>query len=308
MTTASSAKPFTEVLTLSTGRRVAVESYGDPQGAPVFFFHGWPNSRLQGELGHQGACEAGMRLLAVDRPGIGGSDYHADRTLLDWPPLLAEIADQLKYDTFRVLGVSGGGPYALAAAWALPERVIAAGICCGAPPLSEMEDASGLLPVYRFLLRQYRRYPDMMRRGFRLARPFATLRPPPWLFRLMVKTLPKPDADALGSLDSLDLKWAGYAGAWSGDRDGIFGDARIYAQPWGFRPEEIRVPVRLWHGRKDANFRWPLAEELAARIPGCTARFIDNEGHYSLAFRWCGEILRDLSTVPAGMPAGNGGV
>ena len=295
-----STAPTTELLTLRSGRRVAVECYGPPDGAPVFFFHGWPSSRWQGEIGAEAAWALGLRLLAVDRPGVGGSDYHPGRTLLDWPPLLAEIADQLGYERFRMMAISGGGPYALAAAWALPERVIAAAVCCGAPPLAEREDVSALLPVYRLLLRLYRRHPNAMRRYFRLVRPFATIRPPAWLFRLMVKTLPAPDADALAEPAILARKWAGYSGAWRGNRDGVFGDAIIYAQPWGFQPEDIRVPVRLWHGKDDANFRWTLAAELAARIPGCTARFLDREGHYSLAFRHCGEILRDLrDSTPA---------
>lgn len=291
--------PTTEVLTLSTGRRVAVESYGDPQGEPVFFFHGWPSSRQQGELGHEAASALGLRLLALDRPGICGSDYHPNRTLLDWPPLLAEVADRLKIDRFRLMAISGGGPYALAAAWGLPERVIAAAVCCGAPPLAEREDVSGLLPAYRLLLRSYRWHPGIMQRCFRLVRPLATIRPPGWLFRLMVQTMPAPDAAALSQPGFLELKWAGYVGAWRGDRDGVFGDARIYAQPWGFRPEDIRVPVRLWHGKDDANFHWKFAVELAARIPNCTAQFVDNEGHFSLVFRRCDEILRDLITVPA---------
>jgi pimeloyl-ACP methyl ester carboxylesterase len=239
-----------------------------------------------------------LRLLALDRPGIGGSDYHSGRTLVDWPPLLAEVADLLKVDKFRILAISGGGPYALSAAWGLPERVIATAVCCGAPPIADREDVSDLLPVYRFLLRVYRRHPSVIQHSFRLIRPLATLRPPAWLFRLMVKTLPAADAAVLAEPGTLEMKWEGYAGAWRGDRDGVFGDARIYAQPWGFRPEDIRVPVRLWHGKDDANFRWPLAADLAARIPACTARFLEGEGHYSLAFRRCGEILRYLVTIP----------
>ena len=284
----------TEILTLRTGRRVAVENYGDPNGAPVFFFHGWPSSRLQGSMFHEAACALGARVLAVDRPGVGASDYHPDRTLLDWPALLGEIADALNCGTFRVMAISGGGPYALAAAWAMPDRVLAAAVCCGAPPLAERADVSKLLPAYRAMLALYRRNPGAMRHGMRLIRHFATIRIPFWMFRLLLKTLPAPDAEVLSERATFDAKWAAYAGAWIGDRDGVLGDARIYAQPWGFEPGDIRVPVRLWHGKADASFHWTLAAELAARIPGCRARMIDGEGHYSIAFRHCGEILRDL--------------
>ena len=284
----------TELVLLGSGRRVAVEGYGDPRGEPVFFFHGWPSSRWQGALVHEAAVEAGVRLLAVDRPGVGDSDYHPERRLLDWPPLLAEVADRLGCATFRVLGVSGGGPYALISAWALPDRVLAAAVCCGAPPLAEREDVTALMPIYRWLLVQYRRRPAAMRRALRLIRPLATVRPPAWAWRVAMKVIPGEDAAILADAGTMERAWLGYAGSWKGDRDGIFSDARIYGEPWGFRPEEIRVPVRLWHGKADRNFRWTLAEELAARIPACTARFLEGEGHYSIAVRQCGPILRDL--------------
>jgi len=284
----------TELVTLRSGRRVAVESYGDPHGQPVFFFHGWPSSRWQGAVAHEAAVATGARLLAVDRPGVGDSDYHAERRLLDWPPLLAEVADQLGCDRFRVLGVSGGGPYALVSAWALPARVQAAAVCCGVPPLSERADTTALMPIYRMLLHLYRRRPAAMRIAFRAIRPLATVRPPGWAWRLLLRAIPKEDAAALSMPGMQERAWCGYAGSWKGDRDGVFSDAQIYAQPWGFRPEEIRVPVRLWHGREDRNFRCSVAEELAACIPGCTATFLESEGHYSIAFRQCEAILRDL--------------
>ena len=71
-------------------------------------------------------------------------------------------------------------------------------------------------------------------------------------------------------------------------------DAQIYAQPWGFVVEDVRVPVRLWHGIEDRAFAVRLAEEIANRFPNCKARFIPNEGHYSLAIRHMREILEDL--------------
>jgi pimeloyl-ACP methyl ester carboxylesterase len=277
------------------GRRVAVESYGDSAGRPVFFFHGWPSSRRQGALGADAAREEGVRLLAVDRPGCGGSDLHAGRTLRDWPALLAGLADHFAVEKFAVLGVSGGGPYALAAAWGLPERVTSAAVVSGAPPLATAEDVAGLMPVYRVLLSAYRRAPGLVRGLFRGARPLATLRPPAWLWRVLLRCLPECDRTALADPAVMERAWAGYAGAWMGHRDGVFHDARIYAQPWGFDLAELRVPVWLWHGREDRNFHWSLAERLAAKIPGCRASMVDGEGHYSLIIRRHREVLRALS-------------
>lgn len=280
------------------GRRVAVQSYGDPTGAPVFFFHGWPSSRFQGALADESARELGVRFLALDRPGVGHSDLHEGRKLRDWPDVLAAVADHFSADTFRVLGVSGGGPYALASAWALPQRVKAAAVVSGAPPLAERADVSTLMPAYQALLWAYRRHSDAVRRAFRWSRGVATIRPPRWLWRAIMLAIPPCDRRALDDPAELDRAWAGYAGAWIGHRDGVFHDARIYAEPWGFDLADIRVPVRLWHGREDRNFHCSLAEEVAARIPGCHARMLEGEGHYSLLMLRHREILLDLMSDP----------
>jgi pimeloyl-ACP methyl ester carboxylesterase len=285
---------------IGADRRVAVESYGDPAGIPVFFYHGWPSSRWQGALADETARELGIHLLSVDRPGVGESDLHVGRELRDWPPVLAALADHFQAEKFYVWGVSGGGPYVLASAWALPERIKAAAVVSGAPPLAGRSDVSTLMPVYQALLSAYRRHPEFMRRVFRALRPVAVVRPPDWLWRALLYTLPECDREGLNEPGIFERAWQGYHGAWIGHPDGVFHDARIYAEPWGFDPAEIRVPVRIWHGRDDRNFHWPLAEELAARIPNSHVRFIDHEGHYSLIVRHHREILTDL--LKAGEP------
>ena len=85
--------------------------------------------------------------------------------------------------------------------------------------------------------------------------------------------------------------------AWRGSAEGVMTDAQIYAQPWGFAVEDVRVPVRLWHGKEDRAFAVRLAEEIANRLPNCKARFIENEGHYSLPIRNMREILQDLISI-----------
>ena len=74
-------------LTLASGATIALSEYGDPQGAPVFFCHGWPSSRTMAELAHDAAIELGARILSPDRPGIRDSPFKPNRRLIDWPPL-----------------------------------------------------------------------------------------------------------------------------------------------------------------------------------------------------------------------------
>src|SRR6476659_8490526 len=108
---------------MGNGRSVAISEYGAPSGAPVFFCHGWPSSRTMAELTDAAARELNLRIISPDRPGIRNSTLPRERKLLAWPPLLEELADRMSIREFRVLGISGGAPYALAAGWAMPERV-----------------------------------------------------------------------------------------------------------------------------------------------------------------------------------------
>ena len=123
-----------EQVRLPDGRRLGFGDYGDPAGDPVLFFHGWPSSRYQGKLLHDLAAQRGLRVIAPDRPGVGLSDPLPGRGFASWPGDVAGLADALGIGRFKIYGISGGGPYTLATSAALPERVIAAAVDCGAPP------------------------------------------------------------------------------------------------------------------------------------------------------------------------------
>jgi pimeloyl-ACP methyl ester carboxylesterase len=97
---------------LRGGRRLGYAERGDPGGRPLLYFHGWPGSRVEGCLGDEPARAKGIRLMALDRPGMGLSDHQPRRALVDWPDDVIEVAAALRLDRFAVLGISGGGPYA----------------------------------------------------------------------------------------------------------------------------------------------------------------------------------------------------
>ncbi len=165
-----------EIFIRENGEQVAFSEYGDTNGEPVMFCHGWPSSRLMAQFTHDAARELGVRIISPDRPGIADSSFVARRKLLDWAPLVSELADFLKLEKFRVLGISGGAPYAYALAWAMPERVRVIAVVSGAPNIDELSDHSGLLALYRWLMFADQRFPaPLCRFGFRLARPFLSL-------------------------------------------------------------------------------------------------------------------------------------
>ena len=288
----------TRLLTLASGRTLAIDETGDPSGQPIFFFHGWPASRLQGASFGREAEEFGGRIISPDRPGVGLSSLQPGRRLRDWPPIIHEVAEQLGFDRFRVLAISGGGPYAFATAHALPEQVEAISVVSGAPPLGPDTDPAALLAVYRWLLFVFRRQPTLVRSLFQAAAPFATIRPPQRLWPLLLRFVPAADRAALLDPGVFEGSFACYREAWRGSGAGVVSDAEVYAESWGFAPEEVRVPVRLWHGKNDRSFGWELVAELASKLPHCETRFVEGEGHYSLPIQHRREILEDLLAAP----------
>jgi len=220
------------------------------------------------------------------------------RRLLDWAPLVAELADFLKLEKFRALGISGGAPYAYALAWAMPRRVRAIAVVSGAPNIAELSDHSGLLALYRWLMFADQRFPaPLCRLGFHLARPFLSLRPPRRSRSWLLKLLQPCDADSLRDELAFEACFESQRRAWKTSAEGVLADAQLFAQPWGFSLNELQVPVRLWHGDSDRSFSVGVAREMATKIPNCHLRVIERAGHYSVPIRHIREILADLIAV-----------
>ena len=283
-----------DTVALSNGAVVALSEYGDPRGVPVFFCHGWPSSRTMAELAHDVARDLGLRIISPDRPGIRDSEFQANRRLIDWPPLLNELADRLEIDRFRILAISGGAPYAYASAWMTPERVEKIAVVSGAPPLDDLADLDGLLPIHRRMLSLRASRPGLLKPLFYLARPFAAMRLPIRLRPLLLKFLQPCDANVLRESRAFEVCFESARQAWRSSARGVMADAEIYATPWGFPLEEVDVPIVLWHGTKDRTFAPRLAEDVAARLPNCEFHVVEGAGHYSLPIRYIREILTDL--------------
>jgi len=120
---------------LPDGRTLGYASYGSGDGKHLFYGHGYPGARVEAAGLATYAAQAGLRLIAIDQPGMGRSGFQLGRRLLDWPADVMAVAGHLSIDRFAVLGVSGGGPYALACASQIPDRLTACGVACGIGPL-----------------------------------------------------------------------------------------------------------------------------------------------------------------------------
>jgi pimeloyl-ACP methyl ester carboxylesterase len=272
------------VVRLPDGRSIAVEEYGDPTGPVVLYFHGWPASRLEAGL----IPDLPVRLLALDRPGYGRSSAQPGRTLLDWPKDVADVADRLGLDQFYLVGLSGGAPYAVACAYALPDRVLGAALVCPVPPMHGIHArAPGVGHLFRL-----GRHPVLAQRLFSVVRPL--LRRRIITPRTLVGgSLPAADRECL---DAKTL--AGLARVWregiSRSVQGALSDAQIYARDWDVPFGKISVPMDVWYGEQDSLIPLHALAPFEA-IPGVNLHILPNEGHYSVALRHAATILRQLT-------------
>lgn len=280
-------------ITLRDGRRLGYSEFGVPGGRPVFFCHGFPASRLDAHLAHEAAASLNVRLISPDRPGYGLSDFHAGRRMTDWPRDLLELADSLSLERFSVLGVSGGGPYAIACAGRIAERITTLGIVCGLGRTDRSGDTAQMNTFARLSFAAARGTPALSQLFNRALAP-ALRRSPGLLFRLLASQLPVPDREMLSDPGVFTRFANSYREAFRQGGRGAAYDLTLYAQPWETEPEAIRVPCFVWHGELDTTVPLAMGKRLAVAIPGCRARYYPDEGHFSLPVRRMGEILSAL--------------
>lgn len=276
------------------GVRICYGDYGDPHGVPVMYFHGWPSSRLQGRQIHEVAVEKGIRLIAPDRPGIGQSDFVEGRVLKDWPQVVNDLADHVGWERFGVMGVSGGGPYALAAARWLPERVTRADVICGAVPLAKFPDRREMMWPYRTLLAIRPRVPWLIPSVLKLSRKISECPPEQPPMSLILKCTAEADREMILSKGCFaDLTRSFREGLAQGAR-GVQWDGDVYTSDWELDFENIEIPVGLWHGSEDKNIPFAMVKTYADWIPKVERHFFEGEGHYSVAMGYAAEVLEGL--------------
>lgn len=272
---------------LADGRRLSYAEYGDPTAPAVLYFHGYPSSRLEAGL----SPVTGVRLIAPDRPGYGGSDPMPGRQLTDWPADIAALLDALGIARAGVFGMSGGGPYAAACAEALPDRITGAALVSAMGPPGMGWERGGSA-AFVMLVGRWRWLFTLVALLVRwlIGRGTAARRA-----ELLVRRSLLSGGDRQVLRQGLGVHLVGAIR--EGLRPGIWGavsDAGIYAHPWGLDLGRIRVPVSIWHGTADVTVPVAAAHAYASRIPGAKLHLFPGDGHFDLVAREKQAILEDL--------------
>jgi pimeloyl-ACP methyl ester carboxylesterase len=269
------------------GQTLAYADYGDRDGVPVFYFHGLPGSRLDfdGAIGHEALTGTGVRLLAVDRPGFGASDSQPGRRYEDWPAQVSTVADELGLGRFGVLGYSAGGPYVVACARALPERLTFAGILSGVGPAETPDFRRGMAKTDAVMTRLARLAPPLARLAIKQATRTAE-RSPEKFSRQFDKDLSAPDLEVHREPSFRQLVRQCFLEATRQGPDGVVHEYRLNATRWGFPLEEVGFPIHLWQGDADAIVPPHHAEYLTRRLANATLTILPGVGHLHTPARW----------------------
>jgi pimeloyl-ACP methyl ester carboxylesterase len=268
-------------ITLRDSRTLGFAEWGDPHGKPILWFHGTPGSRRQiPPDAPEAARERGVRILGVDRPGIGNSTHHPERTLLSWAADISELADQYGFERFAMIGLSGGGPYVLSCAHELPGRVVAGASLGGVAPLVGL-DAGPAYP--RLLTFAGKRIPKIKRA---LAETLSAAVMPLRAhvskgIDIFLRICPEADRHIfldpkMRAMFSDDI----VSGTHQGIRGPVY-DLALFTQPWDFSPRNIKVPIRFWHGEADRIVPPSHSHHLASLVPDSAVTIVPGEGHFA---------------------------
>jgi pimeloyl-ACP methyl ester carboxylesterase len=288
------ADRLSQSLRLPDGRTLTYAEYGVPAGKPVLYFHGHGGSRLEpAVLGDDEFIKAGIRLIAPDRPGMGGSDFQPGRGFSHWPKDVVTLAGRLGLSKFAILGISGGGGYISACARWIPERLSAAVIVSGAGQMNSPEARTSLPVMGRLMWWLAARSARLMGLLLSLSKP-RNLDDPAKIRQQLKRTMPPGEVAVFDKPGRLEAFMASGAESMRQGVRGIAWDAHLYARSWDFHLEEICFPVRLLHGEADLNVPVAVARKVAASIPGCRATFYPGEGHFSTLANHLDEVFSAL--------------
>ena len=262
------------------GRRIGFAEFGTPDGRAVIWLHGTPGARRQIPVeARRYANEHGLRIVGIDRPGIGSSSPHVYRNMADFPADLEAVADEIGLDELVVIGLSGGGPYALATGHALPDRVTKVGVLGGVAPTTGEDAADG----------------GIVALGKRLSPVVALGRVPigvglTGVIRV-IKPLAGPALDIYAKLSPAgdrallerpEFKAMFLDDLLNGSRKQIsapLADVLLFSRHWGFDLAEVKVPVHWWHGDADHIIPFDHGVHVVGRLPDAELHVLPGESH-----------------------------
>lgn len=260
-------------------RKLAYAEYGDQNGTPIMLFHGLPGSRLSWGLLPDNPFPPGLRLIAPDRPGYGNSDPKPHRSLLEWAHDINALAEALDISKFAVVGVSGGGPGALACAWQWPDRIIAAGVIASPAPTNAPGVFTGMSRTNRFFMHLAWYWPWLSSLNIRFLASVIRRNPARYINTMKYK-VHDVDKTLLKRHEIHNMLIRDFSEALRNSAQGMIDDMSAnHGQAWGFALNQIQPPVHFWICAHDKSAPPAMGRYLGDAVPHSKVTVIPNAGH-----------------------------
>lgn len=263
---------------LVDGRTLGYSRFGFDTAFPVFMFHGTPGSRLFTFPEGSPLETAQIQVILPERPGYGLSDYLPGRTITGWADDILQLVDQLGFEQFHIIGISGGGPYALACARLLPDRVSAVTLLASVAPLYVTQLRRGMATSNKMACYLARHLPVTIRWNFLFNR-YSLTRYPDIYLRKLYKQLSGWDERLLQMPDKQQLFLKHMLEAYHSGIEGAVSDIQLLMQPWGFEIAKVSVPVTVWQGGIDGVVPPVMGQYLASQLVNCNYKSLPEAGH-----------------------------
>lgn len=287
-----------QFIKLQDGRQLGFAEFGSEYGIPIFYFHGAATSRLEMHFDEIELVKKGVKIICTDRPGHGLSDYQPNRTLLDWPVDVAQLAEQLSIDKFYTIGYSHGGPYALVCCHHLPDIVIAGAVVSSWASPNRPGAYRGMPIPNRILNGSARKLPWLTKKIRKMMMGMVAGDVQKVAQRLMT-SIPESDKEILASgkaIENLTISVKeGFKMGWKG----VAQDDIVVNQNWGFDIAKIKTLIEIWHGQLDVNVPYHAAEYLHKWLPNSRLRSMADEGHFIMV-KHSSKILTSLISLETG--------
>lgn len=279
---------------LKSSHRLCYQLFGDIQGYPLLYCHGFPASRLEAGLAHQAASTLGACIVAVDRPGFGRSDFQPGRQMRDWVELSRGLMDALGHERFSVIGISGGTPYAMLLGEHLHQRIYRLGIVGGLGDLSTPGSEQSMGLAQRSMVRLARSYPQLALWLNRYPAAALVRRFPTTVLKILLGRAPAVDRIELAKPATSQIILDSIREAFVHGGRGPAWDFYLATGHWQADPAAIKVDTFLWHGCLDTTVPVSMGRRHTQLIPRCHAEFLENEGHFSLPLKHISRIISQL--------------
>lgn len=287
------ANKINQHILLKDNRKLGFAEYGSLNGFPIIYCHGSQSSRIEMHYDMSFAIENNLRIITIDRPGHGLSDFNSKGSILSFAKDVKELTEYLEIHKFSVAGMSAGSPFALAIAYLFPKNVQKVSIISGFAPYNA-NSKKYLKKEVKLMLNLAKLTPFLLKIALNIQAKQISKNPQKAL-KGFLKIMSTPDQEILKNKSVMNIIEKMFIEAFRNGSKGIaYEISNLLVKNWEFKLCDIQVPTTFWQGNKDNNVPYKWAELMKNEIKNATLNTYPNEGHL-IIFQYAEKIFTDLN-------------